>query len=159
MQEKFECQTCGKIFRGSLNLKACKTTHLSKKECNICGEFLLRKYLKYHQSRHGKKLFRCEKCDKTLHTKRDLIEHAKIHQKLFSCDKYDKKISTSQTSISFTWKWNLPVSIVTDTKLIEIYRKEPRDIKCKMCNFIAPSNFVMTGHWNTVWFRRWRHRC
>jgi KRAB domain-containing zinc finger protein len=154
IEENHKCQICHKSFGDASKLYQHNRAHKPKSECKICGESFRKDYVKIHMKRHGKKNFNCRKCDKAFHSKVDLKKHRKMHLKLFSCETCGKNFSSNNHLMNHKIN-HLGLKFTCfhcDKKFgglihhMDTNHREPREIKCKFCNFVALTRYVMAGH-------------
>lgn len=90
-RHKFPCKVCGRLYT-KFYLEAHMRLHTGEKPfcCQQCRrQFATEYYLRMHTERcHGKpRAYRCDVCERTLASKRGLIEHKRIHseERPFQC--------------------------------------------------------------------------
>jgi KRAB domain-containing zinc finger protein len=95
---EFFCKICSKEYRDAKTLYNHERTHGERKNCLICFKscscFNLSTHMKMHELKQQEKSFKCEKCNKTFYTKKQLNIHIKCHLKLWTCDLCGKKEAT-----------------------------------------------------------------
>ncbi|MDP0561852.1 MAG: C2H2-type zinc finger protein [Candidatus Endonucleobacter sp. (ex Gigantidas childressi)] len=99
------CPVCGRVFRGSWDLRQHARTHAGERpyDCEECGNnFFTKGNLSRHMKIHSDaRPFRCTDCDKGFKSNQNLLEHKRIHteEKPFLC-KYCLRIFRNKAHLT-----------------------------------------------------------
>lgn len=130
--ERFECDICKKVFKGSKYVELHKTklhphencerpVEQPKLPCDVCGIFLSSLIsLKNHRLTHEEPKFECDQCDKKFFRKNALQDHQEHHTTLeFPCQ---------QCKRSYRMESRLQHHLRT------VHFKPKRTYRCELCS-------------------------
>ena len=89
----FCCSVCGKVYKHAVSLKKHKETHENPWKCDMCNkEFAREKYLLDHKCIGTN--FTCSVCNVELNSYHKFYRHRQLHEEqVYSCDQCDKQFN------------------------------------------------------------------
>ena len=119
---EFDCDVCGKSFKGLKRFLDHKRSH-TMAQCDICSEFVSKATLSRHVKKHSKEHLHCDQCDYKTLRKDTLREHMATHE--------DPKFSCDQCPFTSRSQIRLEKHMKKDHK----EKKPPVTHKCSWCDF------------------------